>query len=339
MAIHANGLEAGDFRILADNGVGMVWSPLSNLLLYGGTADVAAAQAAGVPIALGSDWSPSGSRNLLAELKVARVVNASLSPAPFTDRDLVAMATRVPATMLGWDGAIGSLGDGKLADLLVVAGTSGDPYDHLLRACGARHRARRRRRRGSFRAAGTDGRDRDPDAAFEAVRIGGRERRLLLTEADVDPIIGGLTLAAARARLTDALGDLAALAGRLEHPPVGAAAAALSDPTPRWFLQLDLDEPPGIAIAPHLPGSDGRPTAMLPPMPGAAAVPLSKLLEPMTLDPLSVSDEPGYWARLASQPTDPRADPRRPSRPWTERRLPMPDEDARADPPGAAGPR
>ena len=92
---------------------------------------------------------------------------------------------------------------------------------------------------------------------------------------------------------------------RLEHPPAGAAAAALTDPTPHWFLQLDLDEPPGVAIAPHLPGPDGRPTAMVPPMPGAAAIPLSKLLEPMTLDPLSVADEPGYWARLAAQPTIP----------------------------------
>ena len=198
VAIHANGLEAADFGILAENGVGMVWSPLSNLLLYGGTADVAAAHAAGVPIALGSDWSPSGSRNLLAELKVARVVNASLSPAPFTDRDLVAMATRVPATMLGWDGAIGSVADGKLADL-------------------ARRRRDERRpvrppadapRSGDIALVVVDGVARfgqaelmaeiAPDGAFEPVRIGGRERRLLLTEADVDPVIGGLTLAAAR---------------------------------------------------------------------------------------------------------------------------------------------
>ena len=49
----------------------MVWSPMSNLLLYGGTADIAAALAAGVRIGIGSDWSPSGSKNLLGELKVA----------------------------------------------------------------------------------------------------------------------------------------------------------------------------------------------------------------------------------------------------------------------------
>ena len=74
-----------------------------------------------VPVALGSDWSPSGSRNLLAELKVARIVNRTLSPSPFTDRELVAMATRNPAKILGWENALGSLAAGHFADLLVVA--------------------------------------------------------------------------------------------------------------------------------------------------------------------------------------------------------------------------
>ena len=37
-----------------------------------------------------------------------------------------------------------------------------------------------------------------------------------------------------------------------------------------------------------------------------ASKPLSKLLEPMTLDPLTVADEPGYWARLAAQTNIPK---------------------------------
>ena len=53
----------------------MVWSPLSNLMLYGGTTNIGAARSAGVPLALGSDWSPTGSKNLLNELKIARVDN------------------------------------------------------------------------------------------------------------------------------------------------------------------------------------------------------------------------------------------------------------------------
>ena len=64
-------LKPEDFRVLGSLGGAMVWSPLSNLLLYGATADIRAAVNAGVRIGIGSDWSPSGSKNLLGELKVA----------------------------------------------------------------------------------------------------------------------------------------------------------------------------------------------------------------------------------------------------------------------------
>jgi 5-methylthioadenosine/S-adenosylhomocysteine deaminase len=299
VAIHANGLDAGDFAVLHDHGVGIVWSPLSNLLLYGGTTNIVAARANDVPVALGSDWSPSGSRNLLAELKIARIVNAGLSPSPYKDRDLVAMATRNPATMLGWGDQIGSLADGHYADLLVVAGTDGDPYDHLLTASerdidlvvidGVA-----RFGRASLIAAAA------PGASFETVKIGGLSRRLNLVEANADPVVGGLTLGAARTGLTNALANLAALAKLLEDPPPGAALAALTDPTPQWFLELDHDEPAGVATRPHLPGPDGKETGRVEMSVALASKPLSTLLEPMTLDPLTVADEPGYWARLAA---------------------------------------
>ena len=58
--IHAVGLEADDLTILQTHGGAMVWSPLSNLVLYGATAKITAATDAGVRIALGADWSPSG---------------------------------------------------------------------------------------------------------------------------------------------------------------------------------------------------------------------------------------------------------------------------------------
>ena len=55
-----------------------------------------------------------------------------------------------------------------------------------------------------------------------------------------------------------------------------------------------------------------------------AAVPLSKLLEPMTLDPLTVADEPGYWAQARRADQHPQADPRRDRDPrrLARRRLP-----------------
>jgi imidazolonepropionase-like amidohydrolase len=63
-----------------------------------------------VRIGLGSDWSPTGSKNLLGELKVARLAS---SPAVFSDSELVDMVTRTAASILGWDAALGSLEAGN----------------------------------------------------------------------------------------------------------------------------------------------------------------------------------------------------------------------------------
>ena len=94
----------------------MVWSPLSNLLLYGGTARVEAARAAGVKIGLGSDWSPTGSKNLLGELKVAWLYSQNVLNGLFSARDLVAMATRDAAAILKWKGWLGTIAAGARAD-------------------------------------------------------------------------------------------------------------------------------------------------------------------------------------------------------------------------------
>ena len=129
---------AGDGR-----GAKLVWSPLSNLLLYGKTAAVYDALAAGVLVSLGTDWTPSGSPNLLTELKVAdrALRDASLlgarrhivpGLAPGTRRAitarpnarsiklLVEMVTINPARAVRWDDQVGSIEVGKVADLLVI---------------------------------------------------------------------------------------------------------------------------------------------------------------------------------------------------------------------------
>ncbi|WP_426780430.1 hypothetical protein [Pseudomonas aeruginosa] len=75
----------------------MASSPLSNLLLYGETADVAAAKATGVAIALGRDWSPSGSKNLPGELKTARLVSELGKKA-----DILILEVLTPIRMSNW---------------------------------------------------------------------------------------------------------------------------------------------------------------------------------------------------------------------------------------------
>ena len=65
VGIHSLGLTADDFKTMANNGAKVVWSPYSNLLLYGKTLDLHAVKASGVKFSLGCDWGPSGSKKPL----------------------------------------------------------------------------------------------------------------------------------------------------------------------------------------------------------------------------------------------------------------------------------
>jgi 5-methylthioadenosine/S-adenosylhomocysteine deaminase len=146
VVVHGTALERSDFAAMraarsrrsAPRGDGLgaklVWSPLSNLLLYGRTANVYEALAERVTVSLGTDWSPSGSGNLLQELKVAdialrerslllgsRRLVPSLRSEKALDRTLVAMVTRNPARSLRWSDKVGSVEAGKVADLMVLA--------------------------------------------------------------------------------------------------------------------------------------------------------------------------------------------------------------------------
>jgi 5-methylthioadenosine/S-adenosylhomocysteine deaminase len=134
VAIHGGALNADDFAAMKAGNSSLVWSPFSNLWLYGATADVKTAHAAGVRLCLGSDWAPSGTRNVLWELKVADLWNKAQSV--FTDEELVRMLTSNPGDALSgvWPHPVGRLERGALADLVVVRRTAGDPYRSLITA-------------------------------------------------------------------------------------------------------------------------------------------------------------------------------------------------------------
>jgi len=131
--IHGVALDFAAFRRLSARGAHLVWSPLSNFLLYGKTTQVDSAKLAGVSISLGSDWAPSGSKNLLGELKVADRWNKQHGT-PFSDEELAWMVTRNPAEAIGWGDRVGMISKGNIADLLVLDSLNGDPYRNLIEA-------------------------------------------------------------------------------------------------------------------------------------------------------------------------------------------------------------
>lgn len=305
--IHAAGLLPEDFDVLHRHGGSMVWSPLSNLLLYGDTARVAAARAARVLIGLGSDWSPSGSKNLLGEMKVAWLYSHHVLHDLFAPRDIVAMVTRDAAAILKWQSALGTLEPGKHADLCVIDGADGDPYEALIHARETQIRlvmidgVPRYGRTTLMHALHADG---------EPLRVGGQPRVLFLEDDDGDPDVAAVSLSTATQALVDALHTLPALAHALEAPGVPHAARLLLDAArrPTWSLALDEIRDDGVDMRPRLPYA--RPGDFTGPrvvMAKASSPPLSTLLGPIDLDPLTVADDPAFLARIAAEPNVPPA--------------------------------
>jgi cytosine/adenosine deaminase-related metal-dependent hydrolase len=132
IGIHANALSEEQLQRWGARGGTLVWSPLSNLWLYGQTTDVAAARQAGLRICLGPDWSVTGSKNLLGELKVADLWNRNHLGGLFTDRDLCEMVTANAADALGLEDRLGRIRPGLRADLVVLAAHRADPYRNLI---------------------------------------------------------------------------------------------------------------------------------------------------------------------------------------------------------------
>jgi hypothetical protein len=137
VVIHGIPLSATDFQAMALNGTALVWSPRSNLELYGQTTNVLAALDAGVEIALAPDWAVTGSSNMLNELKVAAKWNRERLDGLLTDRQLVEMVTSSPAHIAGVDDEVGAIRVGLRADILVINGDHNNPYRAVIEATAA----------------------------------------------------------------------------------------------------------------------------------------------------------------------------------------------------------
>jgi len=129
IGIHCNSLTSQDWVRWQEADAGaVVWSPFSNLWLYGSTTDVKAAQRQGVSVCIGSDWGPSGTKNVQGEIKVAKLVSQR-DGLGLSDRELVAMVTSNPGDVLArcWNKQIGRLSKGAFADVTVVRASGPKP--------------------------------------------------------------------------------------------------------------------------------------------------------------------------------------------------------------------
>lgn len=141
--VHGVGIEAKNYAELAKDQIGLVWSPFSNLILYGETLDIKAAHQAGVTIALGSDWLPTGSKGILEEVKLAaQYIDRNESNGYkqiFTDEYLFKMMTENPAKLINHsdisekEAAVGRLQVGAMGSMAVATLMNANPYTNVVR--------------------------------------------------------------------------------------------------------------------------------------------------------------------------------------------------------------
>jgi len=132
--IHCTACSSAQLQYMAKNKAKLIWSPRSNIDLYGATASVTTAKRLGVTIALGVDWTPSGSMNPIGEMQCAASLNRTYYDNTFTDRDIVEMSTTNAAAAMNLGDQVGKIEKGYWADLMVVAGDRTKPYRALLEA-------------------------------------------------------------------------------------------------------------------------------------------------------------------------------------------------------------
>ena len=133
--VHGVALNAHDGKVLADTGASVIWSPRSNISLYGNTAPVSMLKNQGVLLSLSTDWTPSGSMNLGRELACADELNRRYFHGAFSARELWLMVTLNPAKALHVDDKIGALEPGLFGDIAIYDGSRHiNPYRAVIGA-------------------------------------------------------------------------------------------------------------------------------------------------------------------------------------------------------------
>ncbi len=122
-AVHMTQLTAAEIQLVARHGVQVVHCPHSNMKLSCGACPVPQLADAGVNLALGTDGAASNNElDLFAAARLAALLakHASGDPKSGPVDQMLHMATLGGAKALGLEAHIGSLEEGKCADLIAV---------------------------------------------------------------------------------------------------------------------------------------------------------------------------------------------------------------------------
>lgn len=119
---HCVHLDGGEIELLASKGTHVAHCPSSNMKLGSGVAPVSEMLRSGVSVSLGADGAPCNNRlDMFTEMRSAALLQkVSRGADALPAARVLRMATLDGARALGLDREIGSLEEGKLADITVL---------------------------------------------------------------------------------------------------------------------------------------------------------------------------------------------------------------------------
>jgi len=123
VAAHTIHLDDDEIALLAEHSVKVVHVPESNMKLSSGIAPVKKMMEAGLAIGIGTDGAASNNDlDLFLEMDTAAKLGkvSTMDPVCLSAREVLRMATTAGASLLGLEKEIGTLEEGKRADIIVV---------------------------------------------------------------------------------------------------------------------------------------------------------------------------------------------------------------------------
>ncbi len=143
IAVHAVHLDHGEMECLREKGARIVHCPESSMKLGSGTARVSNMLKMGLTVGLGTDGCSSNNNlDLFQEMDIAAKLSkvAEQDPRSLVARTALRMSTQWGAAVLGLEKEIGTIEEGKKADIIVVDLNSPhlcplyDPYSAMVYA-------------------------------------------------------------------------------------------------------------------------------------------------------------------------------------------------------------
>jgi len=119
---HCIWLDEDEYKVMAETGTHALHCPCCNTKLGSGIAKVPEMLSKGINVALGSDGAPSNNNlDMFIEMRLASVIHKyRLGAEAMPAEDVLRMATMGGAKAIGMGDQIGSLEEGKIADIVIL---------------------------------------------------------------------------------------------------------------------------------------------------------------------------------------------------------------------------